>query len=202
MAKNKSAHQDDTFSVSEDDDCAICRATRAAKERGKDLSYQELQAAFREANKESGDGVFVFDTKVLGYKREVARTIAVPTSWNLYKLAEAIVTAYDFNFDHAFGFFDVTSSDDYTASIRKYELFTDIIEEGEDIEPTGAGSVKHTRLDQVWSKRGDSMLFLFDYGDDWHFSVTLTATGNGIASSATPLPLILAATGKSPKQYE
>lgn len=33
------------------DDCPICQAMKMAQERGYDLSYEELQAAFEQANK-------------------------------------------------------------------------------------------------------------------------------------------------------
>lgn len=35
-----------------DDDCAVCRAMKKAKERGKDLTEKELIKAFGEAEKE------------------------------------------------------------------------------------------------------------------------------------------------------
>lgn len=34
------------------DDCPICQAMKKAKERGKDLSFDELQEAFHEAEKQ------------------------------------------------------------------------------------------------------------------------------------------------------
>lgn len=46
---------------------------------------------------------------------------------NLYKLAEAIVSAYGFDFDHAFGFFSKIVEIRYFDSEIKYELFTDLI---------------------------------------------------------------------------
>lgn len=32
------------------DDCPICRATKAAKKEGRELSFEELQELFRKAN--------------------------------------------------------------------------------------------------------------------------------------------------------
>lgn len=84
----------------------------------------------------------MFDIRLLR-RKNISRTIAVPSSLSLYQLAEAIVGAYKFDFDHAFGFFS-TVGDDYLKSEKSYELFTDMVAEGEDIEPTGAGSVTHT----------------------------------------------------------
>ncbi len=43
------------------------------------------------------------------------------------------------------------------------------------------------------------MLFLFDYGDEWHFKVELTAMGERLPRSQ--YPRILATTGKAPPQY-
>lgn len=37
---------------------------------------------------------------------KVYRDIEIAASATLYKLAEAIVSAFDFDFDHAFGFYD------------------------------------------------------------------------------------------------
>ena len=67
---------------------------------------------------------------------KIIREIEVPENLNLYKLAEAIIGAYDYNFDHAFGFFSTISESGYFNSEQKYELFTDLEDEG--IEPTGA----------------------------------------------------------------
>lgn len=73
---------------------------------------------------------------------KIWREIEIPRNTTLYKLAEAIVDSYNFNFDHCFGFFSKIAEWDYFNSEKKYELFTDLIEEGENIEPTGAESVK------------------------------------------------------------
>jgi hypothetical protein len=89
---------------------------------------------------------------------EISRQIEVPENTSLYKLAEAIVDSYNFNFDHCFGFFSEIVEWGYLKSERKYELFTDLIEEGEDLEPTGAGSVKKTKVKDVWQNIGDKML--------------------------------------------
>jgi hypothetical protein len=44
--KSKKINNEDLF-----DDCPICQAMKKAQERGYDLSYEELQTAFAEANK-------------------------------------------------------------------------------------------------------------------------------------------------------
>ena len=117
---------------------------------------------------------YIFKTHLFCDKK-VIREIEVLESSNLYKLAEAIVKSYDFDFDHAFGFFSTISESGYFKSEIKYELFTDLEDEG--IEPTGAGSVKKTKIGEVWKNPGDKMLFLFDYGDSWLFVVELIGFG-------------------------
>ena len=141
---------------------------------------------------------YIFKSSVFRTK-SVARDIEVPASTSLYKLAEAIVAAYDFDFDHCFGFFSTIAESRYFDSDRKYELFTDLIEEGQDLEPTGASSVKKTKVSDVWRTIGDKMLLLFDYGDNWLFVVELS--GFGIKDPKVKYPRVVKSVGKSPEQY-
>ena len=137
----------------------------------------------------------IFKTNLF-YDKKIIREIEVPENLTLYKLAETIVGAYDFNFDHAFGFFS-TIGERYLNSERKYELFADM--KKEDIEPTGAESVKKTKISDVWKNIGDKMLLLFDYGDDWRFVVELS--GFGEKQQKTKYPRIIKSIGNAPEQY-
>lgn len=137
--------------------------------------------------------------KIASSGSEISREIEALENTNLYKLAEAIVDAYNFSFDHCFGFFSNVSDGRYFDSERKYELFTDLIEEGEDLEPTGAESVKKTKVSEVWKNIGDKMLFLFDYGKNWRFVVELTAFGE--KDTKKKYPRIVKKIGQAPKQY-
>lgn len=60
--------------------------------------------------------------KVDGERRYPYRVLGVPLEADLYTLAAGIVRAFDFDFDHAFGFFD--GRDPYRSGV-KYELFHD-----------------------------------------------------------------------------
>lgn len=141
---------------------------------------------------------YIFKVNLLR-KPKISREIEIPENTNLYKLAEAIVGAYNFDFDHCFGFFNKISENRYFDSERKYELFTDLIEEGENLEPTGAGSVKKTKINEVWQNPGDKMLFLFDYGDEWLFIVEFKGVGE--KDQKKKYPRILKRVGKAPRQY-
>jgi len=138
----------------------------------------------------------IFEVRLLGHEN-ASRTIEIPEAYSLYRLAEAVIGAFEFDFDHAFGFFD---SDQGTGHIfaaeRKYDLFTDMIGQGQDLEPTGAGSVKKTMVSEVWQKPGDHMVMLFDYGDDWRFNVLLKA----LSVEDRKYPVVLQRTGRAPKQ--
>ncbi|MBI4050768.1 MAG: hypothetical protein HY396_02215 [Candidatus Doudnabacteria bacterium] len=140
--------------------------------------------------------IYIFKTKFLRDKR-IQREIEVPENFSLYKLAEAVIGSYDFDFNHAFGFFSNISESRYFDSERKYELFADMQNEG--IEPTGAGSVEKTKISKVWKSIGDKMLFLFDYGDNWLFVVELI--GFGKKEDKAKYPRVVKKVGKAPEQY-
>jgi len=128
-------------------------------------------------------------------RTHITRELAVRQDSSLYDLAEAIVNAYGFDFDHAFGFLSRTG-DDFLRSERKYELFADM-----DIadEHPDSQSVRHTKVSDAWKKLGDTMTFLFDYGDAWRFTVQLI--GIGVAEQGRKYPRIIKTEGNAPKRY-
>src|SRR3989339_2233425 len=102
---------------------------------------------------------YIFKTHLF-HKKGVSRDIEIPTGVNLYKFAEAIVGAYDFDFDHCFGFFSRIAESRYFDSERKYELFTDLEDEG--IEPTGAEIFFKTKVAEAGNHPVPQMRFLSD----------------------------------------
>jgi len=120
------------------------------------------------------------------------RLLAVPEGFTLYNLAEAILDSFGFYFDHAFGFYDNIKS--WVESTEGYELFADMAEGSE------FKSVKRTEINEVFNKIKKKMLFLFDYGEEWHFIVEL----KGIESPKgnANYPLVVESVGKPPPQYE
>jgi hypothetical protein len=119
------------------------------------------------------------------------RVIAAPEGFTLYRLAEAIVDSFGFYFDHPFGFYDNIRH--WTKSKEGYELFADIGEESE------FNGVEKTKVNQVFNKRKKRMLFLFDYGDEWHFIVELV--GLETSKENVKYPLIVESVGEAPPQY-
>ncbi len=126
-------------------------------------------------------------------KARVYREIEIQSMASLEKLAEAIIAAYGFDLDHAYGFFSKLTGNIYQSPIR-YELFADM-------EMGGTSrSVKRTRVAQAFPKIGSKMLFLFDYGDEWKFIVEVK--GIGKPDEKARYPNTISSVGKSPQQYD
>jgi hypothetical protein len=123
----------------------------------------------------------------------VHRDIEIDSGHSLYRLAEAIVRAFDFDFDHAFGFYSGKTARTLMSAHPRYELFADM-DGGSD-----AGSVRETPVAEAFPKPGHRLTFLFDYGDEWLFRVEMTGTGRKAAR--TRYPKVLARVGPSPPQY-
>ena len=124
---------------------------------------------------------------------KIYRDIEIAGTGSLYTLAQAIVRFFDFDFDHAFGFYSKLKGNIYNSPVR-YELFVDIGEgEGD------ARSVKRTRIIKAFPSVGTKMRFLFDYGDEWEFLVELVKRKPN--EPKAKLPRLLISAGKAPAQY-
>jgi Plasmid pRiA4b ORF-3-like protein len=121
------------------------------------------------------------------------RDIELPSSGSLEDLAAAIVSAFGFDFDHAFGFYGNLKGD-YYRSEERYELFADLGEASE-----GVRSVRRTKLGTAFPEVGKKMLFLFDYGDEWLFTVGLIGLGRREPKAA--YPRVVKQVGEAPPQY-
>jgi len=121
------------------------------------------------------------------------RDLEIQSDKSLYQLAESIVRAFGFDFDHAFGFYSKLT-DYYHDSPSKYELFADL-ENGD----SDARSVKRTKIVQAFPTVDTKMMFLFDYGDEWRFKVELVGLGEKAPNAR--YPKTLASVGQAPPQY-
>jgi hypothetical protein len=123
--------------------------------------------------------------------KDIYRDIEILSEKTLYALAQSIVRAFDFDFDHAFGFYSKLTGNYFDSPI-KYELFADMGE-------SDARSVKRTRLAEAFPRVKTKMLFLFDYGDGWQFKVE--CVGQSESKSKTKYPRIVKTVGEAPEQY-
>jgi len=115
------------------------------------------------ALKEPPMKTYIFEIKYEKFRA----TVGFLGEYTLYDLAETLIKALKFDFDHCFEFCDNLNR---SHSTERYTLFADIGEA--DDEP----SVKNTLISDVFTKNR-TMLFYFDYGDDWHFPVTCIDIG-------------------------
>ena len=123
----------------------------------------------------------------------IFRDIEIAGSASLFKLAEAINRAFDFDFDHAFGFYSKLTGN-YFDSPVKYELFADM---GEPTE--GARSVKKTSIAEAFPKDKAKLLFMFDYGDEWLFKTERISSG--AKAPKAKYPRVAKSEGEAPEQY-
>lgn len=140
----------------------------------------------------AGKGVHILRVSLRG-EPSVRRDIEIASSKSLYALAEAIVAAFDFDFDHAFGFYSGRTDRTLLSAAPKYELFADIGEESD------AMSVKKSHVADAFHAQGQRMVFLFDYGDEWLFDVETVRIDP--QASGGRRPRVLTKTGPSPVQY-
>lgn len=111
---------------------------------------------------------------------------------SLYTFAKEIVDAFDFEFDHAFGFYD--NIKDIHESSEAYTLFYDFGDPVNDNEK----SVKKSYIYKIF-QLNKKMLFLFDYGDNWEFLVE--CCGVIEAEIGKRYPKITKKQGEAPPQY-
>jgi hypothetical protein len=123
--------------------------------------------------------------------RKVYRDFEILSAKSLYDLAEQIVRVFNFDFDHAFGFYSKLTGHVFDSPVR-YELFADMGE-------SEARSVKRTRIAEAFPKVGVKMTFHFDYGDDWQFRIE--AIGQNRKEPGGKYPRLLKAVGEAPEQY-
>jgi hypothetical protein len=135
----------------------------------------------------------IFRVSLMG-DTKVYRDLEIASSASLRAFAQAIVKSFDFDFDHAFGFYSGKTPRTLMEEQPKYELFADM-----DETETDALSVERTTVAIAFPQPRHRMTFLFDYGDEWLFQVTLTGTGQ--KAPKTRYPKVLASQGASPKQY-
>jgi hypothetical protein len=123
----------------------------------------------------------------------VYRDIEIESTNSLHDLAEAIIAAFEFDFDHAFGFYSGSSPDKMYKQQPKYELFVDIGEESDGL------SVKKTTIGTAFPEVGHTMTFLFDYGDEWLFNTKVIRAGKKAAG--VRYPRLIGSKGEAPPQY-
>ncbi|HID99899.1 MAG TPA: hypothetical protein EYP59_06380 [Thiotrichaceae bacterium] len=117
------------------------------------------------------------------------REFALRGDQTLDHLASAILDYFDFGHDHLYGFYNNIKS--WTSSSEAYNLCI----EGGNYERCTHEII----VAQVFNYPKKKMLFLFDFGDEWHFVVQLKAIKEG--EKDQKYPVLLKSVGEAPEQY-
>jgi len=133
------------------------------------------ERAFRE-------GTYIFKVS-LG--KMLWRRIAVPARLSLDELASAILNAFEFDHDHLYTF--------------SYKNRFGILEEINHPYMDEGPWTPEVLIGDVSLRVGQTMTYLYDFGDCWEFDVTLERIDPADASIDTPA--VLEARGESPVQY-
>ncbi|MFA6111638.1 MAG: hypothetical protein WDA75_22995 [Candidatus Latescibacterota bacterium] len=111
------------------------------------------------------------------------RRLAVPAGKSLHELAQAIIAAFDFDFDHLYAYYRGTRPGEGPA------IGHPGLEEGQRAD--------QTRIADLGLQPGDRLVLLFDFGDEWLFRLEVEEARLGEGNQVE----ILERQGRPPAQY-
>ena len=113
------------------------------------------------------------------------RHIQISKSATLYKLHKAIISAFDFEDDHAHAFF---MDNHYWSG---YAAFFSMKMHGDE------RLTKSYKLEKLNLTKGDQFKYLFDFGDEWRFQCKILRE----VAEQTDIPCVIRCVGDAPEQY-
>jgi hypothetical protein len=150
---------------------------------------------------------YIFKVK-LKHDKRVWRKIEVLGSQTLDDLHMAIQEAFNFDADHLYSFFmsgkawddsdfeyHHPDADPQTPLEKKMETIFSLILES---HPERRVSATRVRIESLNLKPKQKFLYLFDYGDEWHFEVEFLKEA---IAEKVPYPRIIDSRGEAPEQY-
>jgi hypothetical protein len=142
----------------------------------------ELRNTLPRETEKTVDGIYLFRVALA---KGTWRKIEISSNHTLLDLHNAIQNAFQFDSDHLYSFFmdSIPWSDEKFSS--PYE------DEGPHVD--------EVKIGELGLAKGQTILYLFDYGDEWHFHVTLEEIQQ--SSRLPKKPQIIESKGKSPEQY-
>ncbi|AFZ23119.1 Plasmid pRiA4b ORF-3-like protein [Cylindrospermum stagnale PCC 7417] len=145
------------------------------------LFFPEWQHNLIIPHQEFIDGIYIFKVSIAKAWRRIAIPAKKPLSW----LAEMILNAFDFDYDHLYQF----SYKDYFG--RTITIGHPYME-----DPPFADQVK---IGDLPLEPGGRMTYLYDFGDNWQFDVQLETINP--PDSKSKKAKILEIHGEAPQQY-
>ncbi len=125
-------------------------------------------------------------------KHETFRVLSIPNLFTLSKFANAILESYEFELDHMYGFYD--NLNNWAQSDEFYVM------EEEENPGNCNGFVNQVTVSEVFNRPEKKMLFVFDFGDEWKFTVEYLKQENpeGKVKLAAS---VIQSVGDAPPQY-
>lgn len=123
---------------------------------------------------------------------ETFRVLSVPNHFTLSNLANLILDSFNFELDHMYGFYD--NLNNWAQSDEFYVM------EEEENPGNCNGFVNQVTVSEVFNKPEKKMLFVFDFGDEWKFTVEYLKQENpeGKVKLAAS---VIQSVGDAPPQY-
>ena len=146
--------------------------------------------------------IYTFRVRILGGyyapagATKVWREIDVAANQTLTDLGNAIPFAFDFDDPHLWSFF---LSGEAWDRASEYALHSEASLLG-GARPPAAGRIQIRDVPLPGATGKKEFLFLFDYGDEWHFGVKLRRVTDQVESGAQ-YPRVVASHGDAPPQY-
>ncbi len=146
--------------------------------------FPDWKAMLIQPSAEFREGLHVFKVSI----GRIWRRIVAPANVKLELLADTILAAYQFDQEHLYQFELRNTKGSTMAIVRPYIDDADFFAE-------------EMRIGDVPLLIGDSMVFHYDFGDDWRFKVTLESVGETSASEVTTSQ-VTETSGEAPVQYD
>jgi hypothetical protein len=175
-----------------------------ASEQNPSLPLNELQPAFQPYFPD-WQQYFTFEQPQFRPDRHIFkvsrdkmwRKLAIAGDANLYDLSLLILKSVNFDNDHLHCF---TYQNEAGQKVEIYHPYYEggFFDRGPEMPPSD-----EVKIGEIPFKVGDKMEYLFDFGDNWEFTVQLESLEplNAKPNKGTPVGEILASRGKAPEQY-
>ena len=130
------------------------------------------------------DKSYVFKVAT-GYRRSIWRKIKISTGATLTDFCSAIIDSFEFDHEHLFSFYMNAKGRKYSTEYYNGSFYDDNEE------------ASRTLLEMLNIEAGAKFFLLYDFGDEWHFWITLEQE----IEETTEIPEVLASKNESPPQY-
>ncbi len=125
------------------------------------------------------------------------RVLEIEKTASLYELHREIQMMMDFDFDHLYEFYTSRSGHPYRKKGMPGKLDADAFEDDWEAREENWG---HIKLEDIWPLEKGKLYYLFDYGDNWVFSIG-KKRGEKEAEEGVSYPRVIKSVGPTPQQY-